>query len=62
VRELAARLLPGAEAAAGAPLPEAEWARTAGVLALVGRLAMAGEAGRLPALEDSLAVMLATRL
>jgi AcrR family transcriptional regulator len=62
VRELAARLLPGAEAAAGAPLPEAEWARAAGVLALVGRLTMAGESGRLPEVEQDLAAMLATRL
>jgi hypothetical protein len=43
------------------PLPEAEWARVAGVLALVGRLAMAGEADRLPALEDELAAALSAQ-
>lgn len=53
VRELAARLRPDAES--GAPLPEAEWARTAGLLALVGRLALAGQADRLPQFEQELA-------
>lgn len=36
-------------------------ARTAGVLALVGRLTMAGEAERLPELEQSLAATIATQ-
>ncbi len=32
----------------------ADWVRTAGILALVGKCVVAGEAGRLPALEDEL--------
>jgi AcrR family transcriptional regulator len=36
------------------PLPNAEWARVAGMLSLIGRLVVAGEAIRLPELEDEL--------
>jgi AcrR family transcriptional regulator len=50
----ASRLLPGRSADAGAPPSDADWARTAGVLALIGRKVMAGEADRLPELEDTL--------
>lgn len=38
-----------------------DWVRAAGLLALVGKLTMAGEADRLPALEDELAVSLSPR-
>ena len=34
---------------------DAEWVPVAGMLALIGKLAMAGEASRLPSLEDELA-------
>ncbi len=37
-----------------APLSTAEWVRAAGLLALVGKLVVAGEAARLPELEDEL--------
>lgn len=36
------------------PLPVADWVRVAGMLALIGRLVVAGEAARLPELEDEL--------
>lgn len=36
---------------------EADWVRSAGVLALVGKRVVAGEAGRLPELADELAVL-----
>jgi AcrR family transcriptional regulator len=38
-----------------------DWVRAAGALALVGKLVLAGEAGRLPAHEDELAVTLAAQ-
>lgn len=46
------------------PLPTAEWVRVAGMLAFVGRLVTAGEAERLPELEDELVatVSIATQL
>ena len=37
-----------------APLSDAAWAQAAGVLALIGKLVMAGEADRLPELEGEL--------
>jgi AcrR family transcriptional regulator len=37
---------------------DADWVRAAGILALVGKLAVAGEADRLPQLEDELAATL----
>jgi AcrR family transcriptional regulator len=36
------------------PVPLADWVRAAGMLALVGKLVVAGEAARLPGLEDEL--------
>jgi len=54
VGAFASRLLPGRSADAGAPPSDADWARTAGILALIGRKVMAGEAGRLLELEDAL--------
>lgn len=39
---------------AGPPVPNAAWVRVAGMLALVGKLVVDGEAGRLPELEDEL--------
>lgn len=44
----------------GAPSP-ASWARTAGVLALIGNRVMAGEAATLPALEDELLATLSSQ-
>jgi AcrR family transcriptional regulator len=41
-----------------APLPDAAWAQAAGVLALIGKLVMAGEADRVPELEDELLMTL----
>lgn len=38
-----------------------DWVRTAGILALIGKQVMAGEADRLPALENELAVTLSAR-
>jgi AcrR family transcriptional regulator len=54
VGAFASRLLPGRSADASTPPSDADWARTAGVLALIGRKVMAGEADRLPELEDAL--------
>lgn len=54
VEALAERLGATAAPGGGSLAPEAAWARAAGMLALVGRLAMAGEAERLPELEDEL--------
>jgi AcrR family transcriptional regulator len=51
-----------AAAAAFAARLGADWVRAAGILALVGKLVMAGEADRLPALEAELAVTLARDL
>ena len=44
-----------------APTPNANWVRTAGILALIGRLVMAGEAERLPELEDELVAMVSSQ-
>jgi AcrR family transcriptional regulator len=54
VEAFASRLLPGRSADAVAPPSDADWARTAGVLALIGRKVMAGEADRLPELGQVL--------
>jgi AcrR family transcriptional regulator len=43
------------------PVPIAEWVRVAGMLALVGRLVTAGEAERLPQLEDELVATVSPR-
>jgi AcrR family transcriptional regulator len=43
------------------PLPAADWARVAGMLALVGKLIFAGEAPRLPELEDELVATLSSQ-
>jgi len=59
VGELATRLRAGSEAVADPPLSTAEWARAAGMLALIGRLVMGGEAARLPELEDELVAVAA---
>jgi AcrR family transcriptional regulator len=48
------RLRSGRETGARASIPSADWVRVAGMLALVGKLVVAGEAERLPALEDEL--------
>lgn len=41
-----------------AHVPNADWVRVAGMLALIGKLVMAGEAARLPELEDELVATL----
>ncbi len=51
--EALAERLSGADSGGSHPL-NAEWARTAGILALVGKLVVAGDADRLPELEDEL--------
>jgi AcrR family transcriptional regulator len=61
VAAFAGRLRSHEEAGEGAPIPNADWACIAGILALVGKLVVAGEAVRLPALEDELVDMLAPR-
>jgi AcrR family transcriptional regulator len=58
VEALARRLGPSGDLGDAAPVAAADWVRAAGILALVGRLAVAGEADRLPALEDELAATL----
>lgn len=42
------------------PLSNAEWVQVAGILALVGKLVMGGEATRLPEFEDELAALFAS--
>jgi AcrR family transcriptional regulator len=54
VEAFARRLRPGRPAAGDAPLTDAEWARAAGILALIGKRVMAGEAAGLPELADAL--------
>jgi AcrR family transcriptional regulator len=54
VDAFAKRLRPGADRKAEEAPSNSEWARAAGVLALVGKLVVAGEAARLPELEDEL--------
>jgi AcrR family transcriptional regulator len=58
VEALARRLRPAPPSGEDAPVSAAEWIRTAGLLALAGKLAVAGEADRLPQLEDELAAAL----
>lgn len=48
---------PGTESRGSSPLPHTDWARVAGLFALIGRLVMAGEAPRLPELEDELVAL-----
>jgi AcrR family transcriptional regulator len=43
------------------PLPHADWALVAGIFALIGRLVMAGEASRLPELEDALVATISSQ-
>jgi AcrR family transcriptional regulator len=59
VEALAARLRRGGSPA-GEPAPGAEWARVAGMISLVAKQVMAGEARRLPDLEDELFALLAS--
>ena len=57
VEAFARRLRPDGDRDGDAPVAAAEWVRVAGMLALVGKLAVAGEAGRLLGLEDELVAM-----
>lgn len=43
------------------PLPHADWALVAGIFALIGRLVVAGEAARLPELEEELVATISPR-
>jgi AcrR family transcriptional regulator len=54
VEAFARRLRSSQPAAEDAPLSAPEWACAAGILALFGKWVMAGEADRLPELEDAL--------
>jgi AcrR family transcriptional regulator len=54
VAAFARRLRRGADPLVDAVVADAEWARVAGMLALAGKLVVAGEADRLPELEDEL--------
>lgn len=58
VEELARRLRSDGGPGGEAPVTNADWARVAGMLALVGRLVVVDEADRLPMLEDELVGML----
>jgi AcrR family transcriptional regulator len=57
VRALARRMWEGAEFDAEPAVSNAEWARVAGILSLVGSLVMAGEADRLPKLQGEIVVI-----
>ncbi len=50
----ARRVRSAGDADEDAPIPNAHWVQVAGLLALVGKLVVAGEAERLPELEDEL--------
>jgi AcrR family transcriptional regulator len=54
VAAFARRLRREDDLAEASPVPDPDWIRMAGALALVGKLATAGEADRLPELEDEL--------
>jgi AcrR family transcriptional regulator len=54
VEAFAARMRAGSSQ----PLPHADWVLVAGTLTMIGKLVMAGEAARLPELEDELVAML----
>jgi AcrR family transcriptional regulator len=58
IEAFAKRLRVGADQSDDSPVANADWVRVAGMLALVGKLVTAGEAGRLPELEDELVAML----
>jgi AcrR family transcriptional regulator len=61
VQAFAGRLQPNGDPDDGSPVTASNWVRVAGVLALVGRLVVAGEAGRLPELEDELVAMVSSQ-
>jgi AcrR family transcriptional regulator len=51
----------GGGASADSPLPYATWILVAGMFALIGKRVMAGEASRLPELEDGLVATISSR-
>jgi AcrR family transcriptional regulator len=53
--------LPASLGSAPSAVPSADWALVAGIFALIGRRVMAGEADRLPELEDELVATLSSR-
>jgi AcrR family transcriptional regulator len=58
VEAFAKRLRPGGDRDDDPPVADPDWVRAAGMLALVGKLVVAGEADRLPGLEDELVATL----
>lgn len=60
VEEFARRMGSGSEAGKDASVSNADWVRVAGMLALVGKLVVSGEAARLPGLQNELAVTLSS--
>ncbi len=61
VEAFAARLRTGGGRRSDAPLPDADWALVAGIFALIGKRVMAGEAARLPELEDELVATISSQ-
>lgn len=57
IEAFASRLRVGRDPRGDSPLPHADWAMVASMWMLAGKLVMAGEAGRLPELEDELVAM-----
>jgi AcrR family transcriptional regulator len=57
IESFAARLRAGRDTSEALRLPNADWALVASISMLIGRRVMAGEAGRLPELEDELVAM-----
>ena len=61
VESFAKCLAAGTDRSQVSPVPNADWVRAAGILALIGRLVMAGEAKHLPELEDELVAMVSSQ-
>jgi len=57
IEAFAARLRAGREGAGSPAGPDAEWSLVAGISMLIGKRVMAGEAARLPELEDELVAL-----
>jgi AcrR family transcriptional regulator len=58
IEALAARLRGGHEPGGDPPNPDADWVLVAGIVMLIGKRVMAGEASGLPQLEEELVAML----
>lgn len=57
VEEFARRLRSDVDPGEEGPVPNSDWVRVAGLLALVGKLVVTGEAGRMVKLDEELAAM-----